>query len=79
MAKEYLVALFDRSRRIKVNGQYMGRTNTLIELEPGRYHVTLGPPQNFNPEHHSINLQNTSALKPRVVRFEPDQSEQDEE
>lgn len=70
MAKEFLVALFARSRRLRVNGQYMGRTNTLIELEPGRYEITLGPPANFKPEKLTIDLNNTSALKPRIVPFE---------
>lgn len=79
MAKEYLVALFGRSRRVKVNGEFMGRTNTLIELEPGRYEITLGPPQNFRPDMCRVSLTNTTALRPRIVSFELESSGDDEE
>ncbi|MCK8600108.1 PEGA domain-containing protein [Desulfoferrobacter suflitae] len=70
MAKEYLVALFPRTRRVMINGQYMGITNTKLELESGPYEVTLGPPDNFTPEKHDIDLRDTASLKPRVVVFE---------
>ncbi len=70
MAKEYLVALFPRSRRVMINGEFMGTTNTKLELESGRYEVTLGPPMNFTPEVHIIDLRNTSSLMPRTVEFE---------
>jgi hypothetical protein len=46
MVKEYLVALFPRKRRVMINGQFMGFTNTKLELERGPYEVTLGPPKN---------------------------------
>jgi PEGA domain len=70
MAKEYLVALFPRSRRVMINGQYMGSTNTKLELEGGSYEVTLGLPNNFAPEKHAIDLSNTSSLMPMIVEFE---------
>ncbi|MEJ2659866.1 MAG: PEGA domain-containing protein [Desulfobacteraceae bacterium] len=70
MAKEYLVALFARKRRVMINGQFMGTTNVKLELEGGPYEVTLGPPMNFTPEKHSVDLQNTSSLTPMIVEFE---------
>ena len=70
MAKEYLVVLFPRSRRVKINGEFMGATNTKLELEGGLYEVTLGPPRNFVPEKHAIDLCNTSSLMPMIVEFE---------
>lgn len=75
MAREYLVVLFDRSRRVWVNDQFMGRTNRLLELEPGRYEVSLGPPGNFRPHMHDIDLKNTSAFQPRMVQFALDRGE----
>ena len=74
MAKEYLVALFPRSRRVLINGAWMGTTNKKLELESGRYEVTLGPPNTFIPEKHDIDLQNTSSLMPMIVEFEEDKS-----
>jgi PEGA domain len=70
MAKEYLVALFARSRRVMINGAFMGSTNAKLELEGGAYEVTLGPPNNFSPEKQSIDLCNTSVLTPMIVEFE---------
>jgi hypothetical protein len=70
MAKEYLVALFPRSRRVMINGEFMGATNTKLELEGGLYEVTLGPPNNFIPEKHDVDLRNTSSLMPMIVEFE---------
>ena len=69
MAKEYLVALFPRSRRVMIDGEYMGTTNKVLELECGPYEVTLGPPQNFTPEKHCVNLHGTSILMPMIVEF----------
>ena len=69
MAKEYLVALFPRKRRVLINGEYMGSTNTKLELESGPYEVTLGPPPNFAPEKYDIDLSNTSSLQPMIVEF----------
>ncbi|MFH0994689.1 MAG: PEGA domain-containing protein [Pseudomonadota bacterium] len=69
MAKEYLVALFPRSRRVMINGEFMGATNTKLELEGGPYEVTLGAPKNFIPEKHDIDLRNTSSLMPMIVEF----------
>jgi len=74
MAKEYLVALFPRRRRVLISGALMGTTNTKLELESGRYEVTLGPPKNFTPEKHDIDLQNTSSLTPMIVEFEETES-----
>ena len=70
MAKEYLVALFLRNRRVMINGEFMGTTNKKLELESGSYEVTLGPPKNFTPEKYDVDLQNTSSLKPMIVEFE---------
>lgn len=69
MAKEYLVVLFPRARRVKINGQFMGMTNRKLELEGGRYEVTLGRPINFTPERLEIHLRDTSSLNPLTVEF----------
>lgn len=70
MAKEYLVALFVRKRRVMINGEFMGTTNSKLELEGGIYEVTLGSPLNFSPDKHSVDLRNTSPLTPMIVEFE---------
>ena len=47
MAKEYLVVLFPRKRRVKIGSEAIGVTNTKLKLEGGPYKVTLGPPKNW--------------------------------
>ena len=69
MAKEYLVVLFPRNRRVMINSEFMGTTNKKLELESGVYEVTLGPPRNFTPQNRSVDLRNTSSLMPRTVEF----------
>lgn len=70
MAKEYLVVLFPRKRRILINDAFLGHTNTKLEIEGGRYEVKLGPPKNFTPDAHDIDLHNTSFLRPMIIVFE---------
>jgi len=69
VAKEYLVVLFPRNRRVLINGEFMGNTNKKLELESGPYEVTLGPPKNFTPDKYDIDLRNTSSQMPMVVEF----------
>ncbi len=69
MATEYLVVLFPRSRRVMINGEFMGTTNEKLELESGVYEVTLAPPLDFTPEKCDIDLHNTSSLMPMIVEF----------
>lgn len=70
MPYEYLVVLFPRSRRVKIKDAFMGRTNRVLEIEGGEYEVTLGPPANFAPDNHNVNLRNTSAMTPVIIEFE---------
>lgn len=69
MAKEYLVVLFPRKRRVMINSAFLGTTNKKLELESGVYEVTLGPPRNFTPEKCDVDLRNTSSLMPIIVEF----------
>jgi hypothetical protein len=69
MAKEYLVVLFQKNRRVKINGAFNGITNTKLELESGIYEISLGPPSNFSPEKQDIDLSNTTSLRPMLIEF----------
>ena len=66
---EYLEVLFPHRRAVLINGESMGETNMLLELEGGKYKVTLGPPQDFTPAQQQIDLRNTSPLTPKQVEF----------
>lgn len=66
---EYLVVLFPRRRAVLINGESMGETNLVLELEGGMYEVTLAPPPDFTPAQQQIDLRHTSALDPKQVEF----------
>ncbi|HAY21636.1 MAG TPA: hypothetical protein DCY27_05625 [Desulfobacterales bacterium] len=53
-----------------LNGEPMGETNVKLELEGGSYEVTLGPPPDFKPEKHQIDLRHTAASRPLRIEFE---------
>jgi len=70
MTREYLVVRFPRQRGVKINNRFMGQTNTKLELEGGRYEVTLAPPADFTPESMPIDLKDTASLQPMVISFQ---------
>ncbi|MGH8605713.1 MAG: hypothetical protein ACREXR_23860 [Gammaproteobacteria bacterium] len=67
---EYLVVHFPRSRRVRIDDEFNGRTDDLIELETGQHVVSLGPPYNYTPEEQTIILKDTAELDPREVSFD---------
>lgn len=70
MTREYLVVRFPRQRGVKINSRFMGHTNTKLELEGGRYEVTLATPADFIPESITIDLKDTASLKPMIIEFQ---------
>ncbi len=67
---EFLVVLFPHKQQVKIDGEFNGFTNELIEIEGGEHTVTLGPPPNFKPPSRTVDVRNTSALTPMTVSFE---------
>lgn len=70
MPMEYLLVHFPRSRRVKIDDEFNGRTDELIEIEAGSHVVSLGPPNNFTPDDQTIILKDTSELEPREITFD---------
>jgi hypothetical protein len=67
---EYLLVYFPRSRRVKIDDEFNGRTDEVIEIETGSHVVSLGPPCNFTPNDQTIILKETSELEPREITFD---------
>ena len=70
MPMEYLIVHFPRRRRVKIDDEFNGYTEELIEIEAGRQVVSLGPPYNFTPDDRTIILKDTSELDPREITFD---------
>ena len=66
---EYLVVKFESSRRVLVNDNPFGLTNTVIQIEAGTHTVMLVPPLDFSPVAQTVLIENTSPLDPLTVTF----------
>ena len=67
---EFLVVHFPRSRRVKVDGEFNGRTDEVLEIDAGTHVISLGPPNNFTPTERKIVLKDTDPIAPREVSFD---------
>jgi hypothetical protein len=67
---EFLLVHFPgSSRRVKIDGDFNGRTEELIQIEAGTHTISLGPPPNFTPKQQTVLIEDTSALQPFEVTF----------
>lgn len=67
---QYLKVRFPTRRRIKIDGEFNGYTNKLIEIRGGPHRISMGSPENFKPRERRVTLRNTAPLRPKIVRFE---------
>ena len=68
---EFLLVRFQESREVRIDGSPQGRTNIVLQVEAGTHTVTLAPPRNFSPLEQTVLLQNTAAVDPCRIAFEP--------
>ena len=66
---EYLLVKFETSRRVLVNDNPFGLTNTVIQIEAGTHTVALVAPPDFSPLAQTVLIANTSPLAPLTVTF----------
>ena len=66
---EYLLVKFETSRRVRINDNPFGFTNTVIQIEAGTHTVGLEAPPDFSPLAQTVLIQNTSPLAPLTVTF----------
>jgi uncharacterized membrane protein len=68
---EYLLVRYYRRRSVMVKDRVIGYTNEVIEIEGGKYTITMSQPANYRPESYDVVIRDTSALNPKVLVFEP--------
>ncbi len=66
---EYLLVKFELSRRVLIDGNPFGFTNTIIQIDAGTHTITLEPPPDFSPLTQTVLIANTSPLDPLTVTF----------
>ena len=66
---EYLLVNFERSRRVLIDGNPLGFTNAIIQLDAGRHTISLEVPPDFSPLTQTVQVEATSALDPLTVTF----------
>ncbi len=70
-AREYLVVRLDgEPRAVLIDGIPQGKTNTLLEVEPGRHTVSLDPSEDSSPPQQIVDVKDTSSVQPSVAQFE---------
>lgn len=67
---QYLKVRFPTRRRVKIDDEFNGYTNKLIEIRGGPHDISMGSPKNFKPRVRKVTLRNTSPLRPKIVSFE---------
>jgi len=68
---EFLIVKFQEDREVLINDRVQGSTNKVLELDKGKYKVSIkAPPDNFIPKQITILLQNTTVISPMEVDFE---------
>ena len=71
---EFLVVRYWRRRRVYVDGTRFGLTNTTLRVAAGPHRIDLGEPKNYQPGSRRVDLDGTSAARPEIIEFEPEDS-----
>ena len=68
---QYFIVRYPEARDVYLDGQVTGKTNCVIEIEPGRHTVHLGGVLDYQPAQQVVDIQATSAVNPYTVEFAP--------
>ncbi len=66
---EFLKVRYDRNRKVCIDGEVSGLTNTKLRVSRGPHVITLGEPVNYEPSEHEPNVTGTSVGRPMEVLF----------
>jgi hypothetical protein len=66
---EFIKVVYDRNRRVVIDGSPNGFTNEAISVSRGPHRITLGVPVNYEPSFRKPTVVNTTASNPLEVEF----------
>ena len=64
---EYLLVRYYRRRSVMVKDRVIGYANELIEIEGGKYTVTMSPPPNYRPDSYDIVIREKRVVGTRAL------------
>lgn len=67
---EYVIVEFPDSRKVYVDGEESGNTNTIFRLGAGIHEFDLGTPLNYDPRQIRVDIQGSNPLAPKKIRFD---------
>ncbi len=67
---EYLIVIYPHSRRVVIDGEEGGMTNSVICIETGTHTFDLGEPVNYRPESVKKRVRRTTPVKPMEIVFD---------
>jgi hypothetical protein len=68
---EYILVEYQIKRDVYISEFRVGITNVMFLIEPGQYNIHLGKPHNYEPEAVLVDANDTTAITPLVVTFNP--------
>ncbi len=66
---EHLLVHFPVSRTVLIDGEESGTTNAIFRVEEGTHTIGLGDPQDYKPSSRTVNVRDTTPIKPKEVTF----------
>lgn len=66
---EYVIVRFRESRTVLIDGYNSGLTNETLIINDGLHTFSLKGPSNFRPAEQTLEVANTTEIKPREVSF----------
>jgi hypothetical protein len=68
---EYVKVTYPTKRSVNVDDEPTGDTDEILRMDAGTHSFDLGPPIDYDPASHEIDVTGTTILRPMVVVFTP--------
>ncbi|MFA4911773.1 MAG: PEGA domain-containing protein [Desulfobacteria bacterium] len=60
---EYVTVKYPESKRVFIDGEEAGSTNTTLRLGRGTHTFSLGEPKNYKPDSITVQVTGTTSIK----------------
>ncbi|MBI4618997.1 MAG: PEGA domain-containing protein [Desulfobacterales bacterium] len=67
---EFVTVKYPESKKVFIDGEEAGFTNTTLRVGGGTHTFSLGEPKNYKPDSITLQVTGTTSVKPMEVTFE---------